>query len=144
MRQFLQRTLLMLLLLMGVSTMAMAQKGLQVERLFAGKVVPRQKMTETFVKGQRLSSYRLTLFRSLRFTATEAERQQVEALVRNDAKTATSKEVDIRNGQWQYALCQLPPTHTQRYLCYQRTGNSLLVVYLEGSATLSELKNMFI
>lgn len=143
MRQFLLRTLFALFLLLGVGGVAMAQRALHVERLFAGQVVPRQKMVETIVKGERLKTYRLTLFRSLRFTATDSERQQVERLVRSDAKMATDKEIEMRNGELQYALCQLPATSRQRYLCYQRNGNSLLIVYLEGAATLSELKNMF-
>ena len=52
---------------------ANAQSGLNIEPLFAGKIIPQQRMVETRVKGKMLSKYQLTFFRSVRFKANNKQ-----------------------------------------------------------------------
>lgn len=124
---------------------AQAQKGLHTNALFEGQIVPRERMVETFVKGRKLAPYRLSTFRSLRLPVSDAELLRIERLVRTDAATARDKETELHGGRLIYALLRLVPQgETQRYLCFQRTSQgAVTVVYLEGTATLQELKNMF-
>ena len=66
---------------------ANAQSGLNIEPLFAGKIIPQQRMVETRVKGKMLSKYQLTLFRSVRFNAnTKQEIARVHDLIELDKK----------------------------------------------------------
>jgi len=60
---------------------AHAQQGLNVNALFQGKVVPHEEMVDVRVKGRAISKYKLDFYRSIRFNATEQQRNVVDDLV---------------------------------------------------------------
>ena len=64
-----KRVLLIIVAWLSIVVTAGAQSGLNIEPLFAGKIIPQQRMVETRVKGKMLSKYQLTFFRSVRFKA---------------------------------------------------------------------------
>lgn len=145
-----KRHLILLALLAVLTVPVCAQKGLAVAQLFDGRYKDRAGATEVLVKGRQLKAYDLTLFRSLTLRATDAETRRIEQLVRTDARHAADKETAAHGGRLYYGFYRFPPADgRQRYLFYRNNalaGNAsagLIVVYLEGSATPDQLKQMF-
>ena len=130
-----------LLLFSGV---AFAQKGLNCYPVFRGKVIPERQMVMTEVRGDGLATYKLNYYRSVRFHVDTLTARKVAALVAADS-AETEKTGDLLT----YGLIQLKPFGVmRRYLCYQARktefqGWMITIIYLEGSATLQDLRSMF-
>lgn len=138
------RSFFLFFLLLFGAIGAGAQKGLHTAPLFEGKVVAATNKVETIAKGQQIAVYRLSLFHSLRCTVGEEDLTTIDKMVRADASAAVEKEVELRSGRLSYALLRLVPQRNKnRYLCYQRNASGALVVYMEGTASLSHLKKIF-
>ncbi|MBR1547750.1 MAG: hypothetical protein IJ637_03375 [Prevotella sp.] len=132
-----KNVLTILLLLIGSLT-ATAQQGLSISRLFEGRIIPQERMVETRVRGKTLAKYQLTFYRSLRFTATEAETQRLRQLVDNDSR---GRFVSIYDTKSTYThKVQVPPLDDKnRFLCYQeqpaaqKGQREVTVIYMEGT-----------
>ena len=104
-------------------------------------------MTE--VRGDGLATYKLNYYRSVRFHVDTLTARKVAALVEADALTADSAETEKTGDLLTYGLIQLKPFGVmRRYLCYQARktefqGRMITIIYLEGSATLQDLRSMF-
>ena len=117
-----------------------AQSGLNIEPLFAGKIIPQQRMVETRVKGKMLSKYQLTLFRSVRFQANnKQEINRVHDLIELDIKKnpgfAYGENYSSKKSHSKETfMLQLPKQGNQnRFLCYKRNGEEVTVIYMEGT-----------
>lgn len=119
---------------------ANAQSGLNIEPLFAGKIIPQQRMVETRVKGKMLSKYQLTFFRSVRFKANnKQEINRVHDLIELDIKknpgfaygeNYSSKKSNSK----ETFMLQLPKQgNHNRFLCYKRNNEEITVIYMEGT-----------
>lgn len=119
---------------------ANAQSGLNIEPLFAGKIIPQQRMVETRVKGKMLSKYQLTFFRSVRFKANnKQEINRVHDLIELDIKknpgfaygeNYSSKKSNSK----ETFMLQLPEQgNHNRFLCYKRNNEEITVIYMEGT-----------
>ena len=129
---------------------ANAQSGLNIEPLFAGKIIPQQRMVETRVKGKMLSKYQLTFFRSVRFKANnKQEINRVHDLIELDIKknpgfaygeNYSSKKSNSK----ETFMLQLPKQGSQnRFLCYKRNKEEITVIYMEGTLnSLSTLREL--
>ena len=124
-----------------------AQSGLNIEPLFAGKIIPQQRMVETRVKGKMLSKYQLTFFRSVRFKANnKQEINRVHDLIELDIKknpgfaygeNYSSKKSNSK----ETFMLQLPKQgNHNRFLCYKRNNEEITVIYMEG--TLNSLETL--
>jgi hypothetical protein len=138
-------TLLLMLLLAGT---AFAQRGLETRPVFQGKVVPKGQMIVTEARGGSMATYKLSYFKSIKFQVNEELAKKVAALVSADAATARSAETAKDGDFLTYALIQTKPSgKTRRYLCYQARPAGpawvITILYLEGSATLEDLRSMF-
>ncbi len=127
---------------------AYAQKGLQIDSLFSGRLVKVATMTESIVSGKKLNPYNLDYFRSVRFVADDDQIAKVSTWVRNDSMIAEEKDIESEGGRLVYALLKFPGRKDKnRYVGYQvkRTGGSdyVTVVYMEGAATVEDLKVIF-
>lgn len=130
-----------------------AQEGLHVKDVFEGNIVGKEQLKETFIKGEMLASYRLSLLRTIKFTATEEQRKKIEQLVEKDIEGVLKShsdncEMERRNNHLYYAIVQLPDQNARhRYLCFQGKKNgeqtAITLVYMEGSASLTDLKKTF-
>lgn len=125
-----------------------AQKGLQIDSLFRGKLINMSLVSESVVSGRKLSPYNLDYFRSVRFVASERQIAKVSAWIREDAMIADDKEMESANGQLIYALLRFPQLGSRnKYVGYQVKRNGgrdyVTVVYMEGSATVEDLKVIF-
>ena len=153
------RRFLFLLMVNLVCLPVLAQKGLHVAEIFDGDIVAKTYMVENMLKGEQLSRYKLTFFRSIKFKASVEERHKIEALVNEDIRHAIDLEQerkwdgrkDSRAGL-NYAVMTLPPQDardrkSRRYLCYQclplRGEYAITLIYMQGHATLDELRKMF-
>ena len=119
---------------------ANAQSGLNIELLFAGKIIPQQRMVETRVKGKMLSKYQLTLFRSVRFQANnKQEINRVHDLIELDIKKnpgfAYGENYSSKKSHSKETyMLQLPKQGSQnRFLCYKRNNEEVTVIYMEGT-----------
>jgi hypothetical protein len=126
---------------------ANAQSGLNIEPLFAGKIIPQQRMVETRVKGKMLSKYQLTFFRSVRFKANnKQEINRVHDLIELDIKKnpgfAYGENYSSKKSHSKETyMLQLPKQGSQnRFLCYKRNKEEITVIYMEG--TLNSLETL--
>ena len=136
----------MTLLLLTVS--ASAQRDLKSYPVFHGKVVPGKLMVVTEVRGSSMAAYKLDYYRGVSFQVGEALTRQVAALVEADADEAAIKETEKIGDLLTYALVQPASSgKMNRYLCYQarKVGDDwkVTLLYLEGAATLDDLRKMF-
>jgi len=130
---------------------AFAQKGLQVDPIFQGEVIARKRMVETLARGESLEKYKLTLFHSLKMNVDEAERGSILERVLADVNGLDDKnlEWESENNHVAYCIACLPGGKAKhRYLCYQcyeasKGGYNITLVYLEGSASMNDLKKTF-
>lgn len=129
---------------------ANAQSGLNIEPLFAGKIIPQQRMVETRVKGKMLSKYQLTFFRSVRFKANnKQEINRVRDLIELDTKEnpgfAYGENYSSKKSHSKETyMLQLPKQGNQnRFLCYKRNNEEITVIYMEGTLnSLSTLREL--
>ena len=137
---------LMALLLLTVS--ASAQRDLSCYPVFQGKIVPGKQMVVTEVRGSSMAAYKLDYYRGVSFQADEALAKQVAALVESDAAATESAQTEKVSGFLTYALVQpVSRRKSNRFLCYQARpiGEEwkVTLLYLEGPATLEDLRKMF-
>ena len=117
-----------------------AQSGLNIEPLFAGKIIPQQRMVETRVKGKMLTKYQLTFFRSVRFQANnKQEINRVHNLIEQDKKANpghiySENYSSEKSRSKETLMLQLPKQGNQnRFLCYKRNNEEVTVIYMEGT-----------
>ena len=137
---------LMALLLLAVS--ASAQRDLSCYPVFQGKVVPGKQMVVTEVRGSSMAAYKLDFYRGVSFQVGEELAGKVSALVEADAADADIRETEKTGHLLTYALVKpASKGKSNRYLCYQArpVGGEwkITLLYLEGPATLEDLRAMF-
>lgn len=141
-------------MLLGISLCASAQKGLRINEVFEGKLIEKQRMGESLVKGENLAAYNLKVLHTVKFGANDKERARVDQLFTEDMKERISDddsnmEFESRDGFIYYAIVQLTDNKegTHRYICYQckerYSHYYITLVYMEGEASLSDLRKTF-
>ena len=143
-----KKLLLFLLALLLTSGAAFAQRGLNSNAIFRGRVIPSERMVRTEVRGSSMTTYKLDFYRSVRFQVDKKTALEVAALVKADAEAAISAETEMTGDLLTYALVQPAGRgKSHRYLCYQARPEGpawvITILYLEGSATLADLRSMF-
>ena len=143
-----KKILLCILALLLSSGAAFAQRGLSCNAIFRGRVISSDRMIRTEVRGSSMTTYKLDFYRSVQFQVDEKEALEVAALVKADAEAAISAETEMTGDLLTYALVQPAGRgKTHRYLCYQARPEGpawvITILYLEGSATLEDLRSMF-
>lgn len=143
------RKLLSIILLAICAISANAQKGLEVSRLFEGEGKWKLKFSAAHITGSPLKPYNLTLFRSIT-TGDSRLYDEIEQAVNKDAQKTIDKECGHINGRLYYGFFIFEPRDNKyRYLFYRNSSlrsnepNEVTVVYMEGYATLEELKETF-
>lgn len=149
-----KRTLFILLMLIGISLSTSAQRGLQINEVFEGKVIAKQYMQESLIKGDNVAPYKLRLLHTVKFLANNSQRARADALFNIDMKERISDddsnmEMETRDGFLYYAIVQLTDNEkgSHRYICYQcrpkSTKFDITMVYMEGEASLADLRKTF-
>lgn len=149
-----KRTLFILSMLIGISLSTSAQRGLQINEVFEGKVIAKQYMQESLIKGDNVAPYKLRLLHTVKFLANNSQRAKADALFNIDMKERISDddsnmEMETRDGFLYYAIVQLTDNDkgSHRYICYQcrpkSTKFDITMVYMEGEASLADLRKTF-
>jgi len=143
-----RRIYLLLIALALAWTAASAQASLNIGKLFDGSFRNDDKVVETVISGSALSGYNLKLYRSLTITGDASRADRIEPLVRADARAAIDREVINKQGRLYYGFYQLKPLSDsrRRYILYLNQfpagGHKIILLYLEGKATPSQVKEM--
>ena len=149
-----KRTLFILSMLIGICLNTSAQRGLQINEVFEGKVIVKQYMQESLIKGDNVAPYKLRLLHTVKFLANNSQRAKADALFNIDMKERISDddsnmEMETRDGFLYYAIVQLTDNDkgSHRYICYQcrpkSTKFDITMVYMEGEASLADLRKTF-
>ena len=143
-----KRLLMCIMALLLFCGAAFAQRGLNCYPVFKGKIVPTKRMVITQARGGSMATYKLDYYHSVQFQTDEATAGKVAELILADAVEAQSAETEMTGELLTYALVQPTPyARVRRYLCYQArpVGAAwiITILYLEGSATLEDLRSMF-
>ena len=135
-----KRLLPIILILLGLCMDVQAQKGLSIQSAF-DELAVKQNATEVVMGAGRLKNYKLSLFHSLEIKNPSAiEQQRVEALLRTDVEQAILHEETA--GHKLYELPQRKGTHY--YIFYRCSNQSLTLIYIEGKASLKQIKEKFL
>lgn len=135
-----KRIFLFILMLLGIHICMLAQKGLAIQSAF-DELAVRQNATEVVMGAGKLKKYRLRLFHSLEMKCpSPAERRRIETLVQTDAAQAILREETA--GHRLYELQQRKGMHY--YIFYRCTEQSLSLIYIEGKASLKQIKSYFL
>ena len=128
---------------------AMAQSGLNINRLFDGRYKKSAGATEIIVTGVQAREIGLTVYHSVSVTdKTQAE--IIENLVVKDGIQAIDKEVEYRNGQLYYGFYTLKKNkRDNRYIFYLNQNlarkspkNTVTLIYMEGEASAEKIKKL--
>ena len=149
-----KRTLFILSMLIGISLSTSAQRGLQINEVFEGKVIAKQYMQESLIKGDNVAPYKLRLLHTVKCLANNSQRAKADALFNIDMKERISDddsnmEMESRDGFIYYAIVQLTDNEKglHRYICYQcrpkSTKFDITMVYMEGEDSLADLRKTF-
>ena len=134
-----------------VATIALSAQELNIDDCFGDHVLAKKSVTAVKVKGERLKAYNLTTFRSVTVAADKRTASWVQRMVKKDASLATDREEGVKDGILQYAfyVFRHKKSKTYRYIFFrnnkpeQDAVTDVTLVYMEGKATLGELKQMF-
>ena len=134
-----------------VATIALSAQELSIDDCFEDNILARKSVTAVKVKGERLKAYNLTTFRSVTVAADKRTASWVLRMVKEDAANATDREEGVKQGKLQYAfyVFRHKKRKTYRYIFFrnnkpeQDAVTDVTLVYMEGKATLGELKQMF-
>ena len=141
-------------MLIGICLNTSAQRGLQINEVFEGKVIAKQYMQESLIKGDNVAPYKLKLLHTVKFLANNSQRAKADALFNIDMRERISDddsnmEMETRDGFLYYAIVQLTDNDkgSHRYICYQcrpkSTKFDITMVYMEGEASLADLRKTF-
>ena len=135
-----KRILSLILILAFACIEVHAQKGLAIQSAF-DELAAGKNVTEVVMGAGRLKKYNLSLFHSLEIKMpTAPEQQRVEALVQTDAEHAILHKE--HGGHKLYELPKRGGMH--RYIFFRQTSQSLILIYIEGKASLKQIESQFL
>lgn len=144
-----KRFIIIVLTCLLTSMAAVAQKGLNINRLFDGRYKKATCATEIIVTGSQANEIGLMIYHSVSVTdKTQAE--IIENLVVKDGAQAIDKEVEYRNGQLYYGFYTMKKVkRDNRYIFFLNQNlakkspkNMVTLIYMEGKATPSQIKKL--
>ena len=133
-----KRLLLSLSFVICHLTFSVAQTGLRINDLFEGRIIPRERMVETRVRGRTLAKYQLTFYRSLRFSASTEEVAHLRRIIDEDGLGHHATGTEAGNTYTMHIQLS-PQGGKNRFLCYQDVFESkkkpreVMVIYMEGT-----------
>ena len=128
---------------------AVAQKGLNIDRLFDGRFKNAAGATEIIVTGSQAQEIGLTVYHSVSVT-DKAQAEIIENLVAKDGSQAVEKEVEYRNGQLYYGFYTMQTLKRKnrfifflnQNLARKSPKNNVTLIYMEGQASAEKIKKL--
>lgn len=145
--------LFFLLLFACLSVALGATEASLVDGLLKSELGHNKGVTENVISGgSQLAEYHISLFHSVSLDEEAMYLAPVlENAVETDGRKALTRESQRKNGSLYYAFYSLPPrskSGPNRYIFFlNRTligGSGVMMVYIEGSATLKQIRKMLI
>ena len=134
-----KRIVLFLLILLGAHLGVRAQKGLAVQEAFDEMAV-KKNATEVIMGPGKLKKFKLSFFHSLEIkNPSLPERQRIETLLDKDVVKGILHEETPEHRL--YELPQRKGVHY--YIFYRHSGQTITLIYIEGKASLTQIKNYF-
>lgn len=134
-----KKILTLILIILSPHLGLQAQKGLAIQAAF-DELTVRKNATEVIMSGKRLKDFHLSLFHSLEIkNPSAADRQRITSLVQTDAAQAITQEETSAHSF--YELPQRKGMHS--YILYRNNGQALTLIYIEGKASLKQIKQYF-
>ena len=128
------------MILCMVAITAWAQKGLAIDKVFEGHIIPPEKMVETRVRGKDIAKYQLSFFRSVRFVATAAQTEEIAALMETDEslKCVKSGAQSYKEGTLTIMVQLKPTSKGNRFVCMKTVKEKkdryqVVIIYMEGA-----------
>ena len=141
---------LIFIILCTISVLIASAQDLHVNDCFSDNILDNKCVTAVKVKGERLDAYKLSTFRSITITDNQHLATWVRKCVAHDASLANDREEGVKNGVLQYGFYVFRKSGKKYSYIFYRNNNpgkssitDVTLVYMEGKATLSELKQMF-
>ena len=79
-------------MLLGIMLCASAQEGLHINEVFEGKLIDKEEIRESLIKGESLAPYKLNVLHTIKFSASSKERARVDALFTKDMEGCISDD----------------------------------------------------
>lgn len=123
-----------------------AQKDLAINRLFNGRL-GKNCVSETIIKGEKIEEYGLDTYHSLSTKQPDLA-PKIEAAVMEDAKNATSAELQHVGSKLYYAFITFRNYNynSYRYIIYLNNtlkgGKDIILIYMDGDANVQQVKKM--
>ena len=134
-----KKLLTLILLLLSPHLGMWAQKGLAIQAAF-DELAVKKNATEVVMSGKRLKDFHLSFFHSLEIkNPSAADHQRLSSLVKTDAAQAVTREESSDHKF--YELPQRKVNHS--YILYRNSGQTLTLIYIEGKASLKQIKQYF-
>ena len=133
------------LLLFASATSCRAQQGLAINQAYARYgYLPEAR--EVKLAGKSVAKYKLSLFHSIEIShPTEGQVSAFCQMLKVDTQQATAYDVKHHpDGNLHSAFYCLPSKgRLRRYIFYKQTTAQVSLIYIEGKATLEEMKDRF-
>ena len=134
-----KKLLTLILLLLSPHLGMWAQKGLAIQAAF-DELAVKKNATEVVMSGKRLKDFHLSFFHSLEIKNPSAtDRQRISSLVQTDAAKAITQEENP--GHRFFEMPQRKGMHS--YILYRNNSQTITLIYIEGKASLDQIKNYF-
>jgi len=143
------KTMILSVMILMYALPTLAQTGLGIASVF-GRYQGQKNTVEVYVKGRKLKQYNLTMFRSMTIKDDEEALYSIENTVKRDGQKAADSETGMIGRHLYYGFYRFAQVDGKyRYLFFRNTSlrkpqtHEAVLIYMEGYATMDELKQMF-
>ena len=144
---------MLLTLLLALPTTLMAQQGLAIQKVLDGTYKKNPNTTDVEIFSNRLTEFNLTYYHSLTVTNDSLIMAAIAQAVMADEAAAVNKEVSYIGAKMYYGFLEMKRLNPgeNRFIFYRdmrlaphdASKPVVMLIYMEGSASLNELKNKF-
>lgn len=119
-----------------------------INGLFDGRFNDSPGARVTMMENGRLGKHSVRVFKSLSIENPDNGRaSEIETAVKRDGSSATSREVQFRDGKLYYGFYTFPDKNkTHRYLLYLNQipagGTQLILIYIESSLSAKQIREL--
>lgn len=150
-----KRIVIMLMLMLLTTAVSAQSSQLNISKFMSNNQKRSTEGTkEIYVSGNKLRGYNMTFYHSFMLLDKKKHAslaKTMEEAVRADGRKADDRQVVEIGGHLYYAIYTIdtnPDNGISRYIFYKDTslkggGNQVIVVYMEGAATIEEIKKKF-